>query len=277
MRPISLNKQDVLHQIIILPKLKSATQQTNAITRYFRISRIILHTLVGFVIAGLMFPLVKKPVKLRLTRWWCKHLLSAFNIRVISKGHIPPTHDLFNTMFVGNHISWADIHALNSLVPLRFVAKSEIRGWPIFGYLANKANALFIDRSKRHDAARIVDTTVTSLKAGDNLCLFPEGTTTDGTEMKSFKSSLIQAAIQAESTIWPVAIHYPHADGSINTEMAYAGETTLPESMQAVLRQKSPVVELTFLQPIHVNELTNKDRRTITSHIEHQIRQALKL
>ena len=277
MQPISLNKQDVLHQIIILPKLKSATQQTNAITRYFRISRIILHTLVGFFIAGIMLPLVSKPMKLRLISWWCKHLLAAFNIRVISKGHIPPANGLLNTMFVGNHISWADIHALNSMVPVRFVAKSEIRGWPIFGYLANKANALFIDRSKRHDAARIVDTTASSLKAGDNLCLFPEGTTTDGTEMKSFKSSLIQAAIQANATIWPVAIRYPLADGGINTKIAYAGDTTLPESMNAVLRQKYPVVELTFLQPIHVSELANKDRRALTLQIEQQIRQELNL
>lgn len=180
-------------------------------------------------------------------------------------------------MFIGNHISWADIHALNSMVPVRFIAKSEIKDWPIFGYLARKANALFIDRSKRHDAARIVDVTVQSLQAGDNLCLFPEGTTTDGTEMKPFKSSLIQAAIEAQATIWPVVIRYPRADGSVNTDMAYAGEITLPESMQAVLNQKYPLVELTFLQPIDVKKLESKDRRELTQHLEQLIRNELNL
>lgn len=276
MRRISLNKEDVLHQTIILPITNHATQQTNQLTRCFRISRIIFHTLVGMFIVACMMPLASKPVRLKLISSWCRHLLAAFNIKVISKGHVPPAASLGNTMFVGNHVSWADIHALNSLVPVKFIAKSEIQDWPIFGYLA-KVNALFIDRTKRHDAARIVDITAQSLQAGDNLCLFPEGTTTDGTEMMSFKSSLIQAAIQARSTICPVAIRYPNPDGTINTAMAYAGEITLPESLQAALQQKNPVVELTFLQPIQMNDEVTKDRRALTLHIEQLIRQELNL
>jgi 1-acyl-sn-glycerol-3-phosphate acyltransferase len=232
------------------------------------------------LIASLALPLASKPIKLKLIRWWCRHLLAAFNIRVICSGHVPAANQtISNTMFVANHISWADIHALNSVVPLRFIAKSEIKGWPIFGYLTKKANALFIDRSKRHDAARIVDITAASLSEGDNLCLFPEGTTTDGTEMRHFKSSLIQAAIQAEATIWPVAIHYPHPNGGKNTLVAYAGETTLSESMQQVLLQKNPVVELHFLAPIVLKNLTEqeKNRRVLTHRIQHLIRSALKI
>jgi 1-acyl-sn-glycerol-3-phosphate acyltransferase len=265
------------HNISSEHNITGTVQETNAITKYFRISRIIVHTLVGFFIAGLILPLSTKAARLKLVSWWCRHLLAAFNIRLTCQGDIPSSFALTNTMFIGNHISWADIHALNSVVPVRFIAKSEIKDWPVFGYLAKKANALFIDRSKRHDAARIVDVTVQSLQAGDNLCLFPEGTTTDGTKMKPFKSSLIQAAIEAEATIWPVVIRYPRADGSVNTDVAYAGETTLPESMQAVLSQKYPVVELTFLRPIDVKTLKTKDRRALTQHLEQLIRSELKL
>lgn len=180
-----------------------------------------------------------------------------------------------NTMLVANHISWADIHALNSVVPLRFIAKSEIKTWPIFGYLATKANALFIDRTRRHDAALIVKATAQSLEDGDNLCLFPEGTTTDGTGMKPFKSSLIQAAIHANAVIYPVAIRYPRPDGTVNTEVAYAGETTLKESMQQVLSQKYPVIELHFLAPIYTAKLADKDRRVLTLHIQELISREL--
>lgn len=275
MQRISLNRAETLHQIT-LSKTTGSTQKTNRLTRYFRISRIILHTLVGIFITAVILPLVKKPTQLRLISWWCRRLLAAFNITVIRKGELPPTGSLSNTMFVGNHVSWADIHALNSVVPVKFIAKSEIQNWPIFGYLA-KVNALFIDRNKRHDAARVVDITAQSLEAGDNLCLFPEGTTTIGTEMKSFKSSLIQAAIQARATIWPFAIRYPNPDGTINTEMAYAGDITLPESMKAVLQQKNPVVELIFLQPIKLRDKAEQDRRALTLEIEQQIRQELNL
>ncbi len=169
-------------------------------------------------------------------------------------------------MFVANHISWSDIHALNSLVPLRFIAKSDIKNWPVFGYLVQKADTLFIDRNKRQEAGRIVEVTAQSLKSGDNLCFFPEGTTTEGTSLKGtrvlpFKGSILQAAINANTQVWPVAIKYLNVDGSINTAMAYAGETTLIESMQQVLMQKNPVVELHFLEPIYAS---GKNRRDLT-------------
>ncbi|MGZ8258433.1 MAG: lysophospholipid acyltransferase family protein [Methylotenera sp.] len=260
--------------------LATDTITTNTITRYFRIGRILVHTLAGMLIASLVLPLASKSFRLRLIKWWCRRLLAAFNLRVISQGHIPLKNaSLRKTMFVANHISWTDIHALNSVVTLRFIAKSEIKTWPVFGYLANRANALFIDRSKRQDAARIVDTAALSLEAGDNLCFFPEGTTTDGTEIRPFKSSLVQAAIQANATIWPVAIRYPCLNGSTNTGVAYAGETTMLESIQQILSQKHPVVELHFLAPIPVTELADKDkdRRALTLHIEYLIRNKLDL
>lgn len=180
-------------------------------------------------------------------------------------------------MFVANHITWSDIHALNGLVSLRFIAKSEIKNWPVFGYLVSRANTLFIDRNKRQDAKRTIEIAQKSLQAGDNLCFFPEGTTTDGTEIRPFKSSLIQAAILADATVWPVAIRYPNTDGSINTKIAYAGETTLIESMQQVLSQKQPIVELHFLAPISPAEYAAMDRRELTLHIEGLIRNKLAL
>jgi 1-acyl-sn-glycerol-3-phosphate acyltransferase len=234
-------------------------------------------TIVGLFIAAILLPLVNEYKRSKLIRWWCQNLLSAFNIRVIRSGFIPSIdRPLRNVMVVANHISWSDIHALNSVTPLKFIAKSEIKSWPIFGYLA-KTNAIFIDRTKRHEAANTVEMLTENLKAGANVCLFPEGTTTVGNEVKPFKSSLVQAAIQAESTIYPVAIHYPHPNGGSNTQMAYAGQTTLTESLQQVLLQRAPVVELRFLAPIHVKNLTaaEKDRRVLTAHIQQLITNAL--
>lgn len=209
--------------------------------------------------------------------------MAAFNLRVITHGNIPERDDqLNNTMFVANHISWSDIHALNSVAAIRFIAKSEIRSWPIFGYLVSRANTLFIDRSRKKDAKRTIDVALQSLQSGDTLCLFPEGTTTDGTLMQPFKSSLLQAAIEAQSTIWPVAIRYPHPSGGANVDVAYAGETTLLESMQKILSQRQPVIELHFLTPISLAPTKAKhtalqDRRTLTLHIESLIRSKLSL
>jgi 1-acyl-sn-glycerol-3-phosphate acyltransferase len=229
------------------------------------------------LIASIILPLASTRMRLRLIRWWCGHLIAAFNIRVVRSGYIPAADaDLKNVMFVANHISWADIHALNSVTPMKFIAKAEIKNWPIFGYLA-KSNALFIDRAKRQEAANTVKLLTDSLKSGSTVCLFPEGTTTLGDEVKPFKSSLLQAAIQAESTLYPVAIYYPHPDGGSNTKMAYAGDITLTESMQNVLSQRAPIVELRFLAPIQISTLPaeKKDRRVLTAHVQALITAAL--
>lgn len=227
--------------------------ETNLFIRAYRIARILLHTFTGIIIAALVLPLVNQQQKLTLTHWWCKKLLNCFNLHVRTYGNLPLA-ETRGAMFVGNHISWADIHALNSVIPLRFVAKSDIKNWPVFGYLVRASNTIFIDRTSRKDAARIVGITARSLTAGDNVCFFPEGTTTDGTHMMKFKSSIVQAAIEAEAKIWPVAIRYPLPNGGINTKMAYAGDTSMGESMMNVIKQKKPVVELHFLTPIHALE-----------------------
>ncbi|MSP86635.1 MAG: 1-acyl-sn-glycerol-3-phosphate acyltransferase [Methylotenera sp.] len=263
-----------------LPLVNKNNIRTNQATRYFRISRVAAHTLFGLFVVTLMFPVGTKHFKLGLIKWWCTHLLDIFNVSVISLGHSPPSYKTAsNHMIIANHISWVDIHAINSILPLTFLAKSDIKSWPVFGYLVSKGNAIFLERGKRHHATRIVDITTRSLKAGDNLCLFPEGTTTDGTAIMPFKGSVIQSAIDAHSIIWPVAIRYPRTDGSINTEVAYAGDTTMAQSIQQVLLQKNPVIELHFLAPIVTAELADQDknRRDLTRYIQSLITKKLAL
>ncbi len=236
------------------------------LTRSYRISRIVIHTFIGLAIAAIVLPMLNKLHKLAIIKWWCGGLLRAFHIKVSVFGTLPPTNTQ-GVMFVANHVSWSDIHALNSLIPLRFIAKSDIKSWPIFGYLVTQVNTLFIDRNKRQDAGRIVQITAESLIAGDNLCFFPEGTTSDGSGTEGrhvlpFKSSVLQAAIDANTQIWPVALQYVNADGSINTEMAYAGDTSLIDSMSRIINQKNALVELHFLAPI---QAADYDRRGLTA------------
>jgi len=212
-------------------------------------SRIVIHTLYGLLTASIVLPRVSAKRRDLIISRWCKGLLDILNIRVVTQGQLPDKN-VTGTMFVANHISWIDIHAINSVRTVRFVAKSEIREWPVFGWLVEKVNTLFTERSRRHDAGRMVDLAADCLRNGDCLCFFPEGTTTDGTELKPFKGSLLQAAINAEAQVWPVAIRYPKLDGSANTAMSYSGDISLLQSVKQILAQRSPVVELHFMQPI---------------------------
>jgi 1-acyl-sn-glycerol-3-phosphate acyltransferase len=223
-----------------------------------------VHIVVGITILATVWVFCEQAARDKLIRWWSKGVLRRFNIKVVIYGE-PPTLGEASGMILANHISWIDIYALNSVIPVRFIAKSDINTWPVFGYLARKSGTIFINRSSRKDTARIVNKTVENLINGYNVAFFPEGTTTDGTTLGHFKSSLVQAAIIANATIKPLAIRYPNPDGSPNPKLAYAGETTMAESMMHALSTKQPVVELHFLPTIE-SQAGNRQSITQKAH-----------
>ena len=96
-------------------------------------------------------------------------------------------------LFISNHSSYLDIIVLAAMVPGCFVAKSEVAGWPFFGFLAKLQRTVFVDRRSRNVGAHH-DQLRQRLEAGDNLILFPEGTSSDGNRTLPFKSALFAAA-----------------------------------------------------------------------------------
>jgi 1-acyl-sn-glycerol-3-phosphate acyltransferase len=153
-------------------------------------------------------------------------------------------------MLVANHISWLDIHALNTVLPARFVAKSEVRDYPLVGWLSGRIGTLFIRRARPRDVGRVTGRLAEILRGGDPVAIFPEGTTSDGAAVLKFHSSLLQAAVQAGAGLQPVAIRYLRADGSRCMEAAFIGSTTLWESLKTIAAQPAIEAELTFLPSI---------------------------
>ncbi len=216
-----------------------------------------LHTLTGLLLASLILPVSNRWLRMGIIQWWCKRLLNCFNLQVTTSGQLPDirTH---GTLFVGNHISWSDIHAINSLIPVRFVAKVEIKDWPVFGYLVKKSGTIFINRTKNRDASRVIQLASHALKQLDNLCVFPEGTTTEGLSVLPFKSSLLQSAVNAHAQVIPMAISYPLPDGSPNLAAAYAGETSILESMRMYIGMQSPRIHIHFCPAINPSDHTRQ-------------------
>ncbi len=248
-------------------KAPPITHATHQLIRLVRLSRITLHLLHGVATTVLFLQRMPEDQREQRIRDWSAEFLRILNIRVTVHGPAPNEASK-QVLFVANHISWIDIWAIKQMHPINFVAKSEVRSWPVIGWLAEKVDTLFIERTKRHDTGRTANEMEKGLRAGKCLCLFPEGTTTDGSELKPFKTGLLQSAINAEAIVWPVAIRYPNPDDSINTAIAYAGDTTLLQSMRAVLRQREIRVELHFAPPIPAGD---QERR----HLSHQARHAI--
>ena len=122
------------------------------------------------------------------------------------------------TLYIANHISWMDIPVLGSALDIDFVAKTEVRHWPLIGPLARRSGTLFVDREARHRVHEQADGIGARLRAGHSLILFAEGTTSDGIAILPFRSSLFEAA-QHAACIQPLAIGYHHDNGGALTDV----------------------------------------------------------
>jgi 1-acyl-sn-glycerol-3-phosphate acyltransferase len=117
-------------------------------------------------------------------------------------------------LFASNHVSYLDIAVLGSLIPGSFIAKNEVAGWPLFGWLARLQRSVFVDRQVRTTAAQR-DAIAERLEAREALILFPEGTSGDGNRVLPFKSALFSVAERgaAPVPVQPVSIAYTRLDG----------------------------------------------------------------
>jgi 1-acyl-sn-glycerol-3-phosphate acyltransferase len=153
-------------------------------------------------------------------------------------------------MMVANHISWLDVFVILAYHPVRFIAKAEVRSWPVVGTLAAATGTLFIERVKRRDAHRIKQMMIRALEDGDRVCVFPEGTTTEGDVVHHFHANLLQSAIDRMTPLHPVALRYLQPDGARSKAVPHVGDQSLAASVLAVLAQPTVAAEVRFLQPI---------------------------
>jgi 1-acyl-sn-glycerol-3-phosphate acyltransferase len=149
-----------------------------------------------------------------------------------------------------------------------------VRDYPIVGWLTKQCGVVYIQRARRRDTARVSTEGANVLKQGDCLCVFPEGTTTDGTYILPFKSSLLQAAVDTGVDVVPVALRYLSPDGSPNTDVAFIGEMNLWQSLLIILAQTEIRTEITFLEAISSRGL---DRQSLAKSAHGQIVRRLHL
>jgi 1-acyl-sn-glycerol-3-phosphate acyltransferase len=243
--------------------------QTSRALRAWRLLRLGLHILRGVLTALLVLPWGSPGLRMMLTQEWSRSLLALLNVRLEVRG-IPPDVASRNVLLVSNHVSWLDIYLLNAVRPLRFVSKAEVRTWPVVGWLAVFTGTLFLERGKRRDTARVNDAVSAALASGDCVAFFPEGTTSDGTHLKPFLSSLLQAAVNARSILRPVALRYVLPEGGADTAAAYYGDMSMMDSLRNILARKEIRAELIFLEAIpssgrHRRELAKQAEQAISS------------
>lgn len=173
-------------------------------------------------------------------------------------------------IILSNHTSYLDILILGAYFDCFFVAKMDIAGWPIFGYLAKIGGTLFIQRQRQHIKKQL-DLLETHLDARQSLLIFPEGSTNDGMSLLPFKSSLLNAAynVKKPPLIQPISLIYTHMNGKkLETQaeydlIAWYGEMTLAPHLWHVFRQKNIEAKIIIHPVIKISE--ENDAKTVTA------------
>ncbi len=212
-----------------------------------KLVRVLAHVIIGFVTILVRFPRLSQEQRELRVQAWSLGLLGCLAIKLIVKGKPAVSGPM---LLVANHISWLDIASLHAARFCRFVSKADVKQWPVIGVLASGVGTLFIERESRRDAMRVVHHMAQSLRAGDVLAVFPEGTTSDGLTLLPFHANLFQAAIAADAPVQPVALKFiDQGTGQVSQAPCYINDDTLFGSVWRTLCTPGIAVVITFGEP----------------------------
>ena len=150
---------------------------TRGLRAAWRLLRCVLHGLHGLGVVWLRFRSLDAAQRHARIQWWSAKLLRVMGVAMRVEG----TLHAGAVLLVANHVSWLDISALHAVVPqARFVAKADVRAWPLLSRLVDAADTLYLERERKRDALRVVHLVAQALSQGQTVAVFPEGTTSDG-------------------------------------------------------------------------------------------------
>ncbi len=188
---------------------------------------------------------------------WSRLSMAILGVRLHVRG-TPPRPPFF---YASNHLSYLDIIVLMSQLDATFLSKKEVAGWPVLGFLARCVGTLFIDRTRKSDLVRVIAEVRTRLDRGQGVIVFPEGTSTDGSEVRSFRPSIFEVPLQAGLPIHYGSLSYETPVGCVpaNLSVCWWGDMTFGAHFLSLLSLPRIEAWLTFGgEPI-----TAEDRKTM--------------
>ena len=230
--------------------------------------KIIFHILLVIPLCLFIF-VSSKSQQDKVIQFWCKKLLSIFEVAVELKG---VTENLFNQkkyLMVSNHISWLDIIVIQSIKPSIFVAKSDVASWPLFGWVARMTGTIFIRRDKVSDIKKALKKMKRRL-IKRSVCIFPEGTSTNGRYVLPFKSNLFQSSIDSNKSILPISISYREAN-AYTDKVAFIDDMSLIDSIIKIKNGNHIKVIVDVMQPIR----PRSNRKELASYAHEMIQKSL--
>lgn len=210
----------------------------------------------------------RRPIGHAAIRLWALMLLRVFGMRVEGVG----TPRAGGTLFVANHISWVDIVALHSQHMMGFIAKAEIRGWPVVGWITSHAETIYLQRGNANSLGDVMTEMSVRLRSGRAVAAFPEGGTRDGRELGAFHARIFTAAVDADAPVQPIALCYGEGCEA-QAIVAFARGESFMGNFFRLLGEPGRPVRVCFLEPIMHTEQAG--RRGIAQTARERVAQAM--
>ena len=172
-----------------------------------------------------------------------RRILDMFRTEIQISGTVPKSG-----LLVSNHLSYVDILVIASVTPAIFVAKREVKSWPVFGWFAKLAGTLFVDRERRTLVSQTANEIQEALDQGALVVLFPEGTSSNGETVLPFKSSLLEPATRQTEALFASLIQYQIDDGDVGEEVCYWKDMVLVPHLINLLSKRTIRASVRFTQ-----------------------------
>lgn len=249
------------------------TTRASLVTSFIRVLFYALLTLILIPIQVLAM-LMRLPVSKSLPIWYHRMCCRILGIRIEVFGHRSRTRP---TLFIANHASYLDIAIYGALMQGSFVAKAEVAKWPIFGLLAKLQNSVFVDRKVRTSLLQ-AKSILNRLEKGDNIILFPEGTSGDGNRVLPFKSALFAVANITPKgqplVLQPVSLTYSRLDGipigrHLRPLFAWYGDVDMFSHASRLIGLGRLTVTVSFHEVVTIREFSS--RKELATHCFNKI------
>jgi 1-acyl-sn-glycerol-3-phosphate acyltransferase len=244
--------------------------------RLWRMGKLVAHVLVGVVIAHGMFGVLTlsgfdrdQRRRHALVRWWNHGVLRILNVHLHLEGQIASGA----VLYTANHISWLDIPCLRAVVDAAFVAKDEVRRWPVIGRMSEQAGTIFLKRGGHNASNETAEHMTWSLARRRPVIVFPEGTTSEGRKVRYFYARLYQSAVRTQGVVQAVAIAYPHASGA-HPHVPFVGDDDLVRHLWRLLNEDRIDARLVFCAPLPA---AGRERRALAARSRVQVLETLGL
>jgi 1-acyl-sn-glycerol-3-phosphate acyltransferase len=246
------------------------------IRKTFKILQLLMHIVYGIGVIS-YHTLIKRrhandPIFKAAFTVWYKQACNIVGLKVVVGGE--PAEG--PVLMVANHVSWLDILLLASVANPRFLSKAEIRKWPLIGWAGQQIDTLFIKRGQRSASAAASAGIAEGLAQNNRILIFPEGTTTEGKVVGRLHARLFGAAIETNSCVQPIVIHYTddNSDSHTSERIPFVGEQNLFSNVWLLLGCKNPTA---YVYCLPIVDSAGQTRKALVSDIHRSMQQALEL